>query len=316
MHSELKEKDVRKRKRDNENNGSSKLWFRYSKKVVVTLILILLLCITGGMSCAFSPTMQNLLANKLHLDEKETSIINKSVSDNGITMSVVSSHVAKNTAVVMLAFTKNSEKPFGNCLNPNIEKLTTGNKLIEKCMLVSELSEDKKTLYCYLTWHTYEPLDGKTVTLNVEQLVCNESQVNGKTFSDEIINGKWPLDFALEANTDNIIAGINSNLSKMVSMCGKELQINSVEIADLQVIVNTTTLSDTGKPVDLLSNVSTDSGMYYDVYVTVVYEDGSQSEKMDCTLDENNNIIAYSFNTLTDKKIKEVHVKDIVILVE
>lgn len=53
--------------------------------------------------------------------------------------------------------------------------------------------------------------------------------------------------------------------------------------------------------------------MYYGVSVTVVYEDGTQSDKMDCFLDEHNNIIAYSFNTLTDKKIKEVHVKDVVI---
>lgn len=271
--------------------------------------------ITGDMSSTFAPGIQNQLAKKLHLDEENTSIINKSISNNGITMTVVSSHVAKNTAVVMLAFSKDSKEPFGNCLNPDIEKLTIGNKIIENNMLLSELSEDKKTLYCYLTWHMEEPIDGKEVVLNVEQLICNESQVAGKTFSDEIINGKWPMDFILEANADNTITGINSNLSNRVSMCGKELQINSVVIADLQVIVNTTTISDRGTPQDLLSNVSTQSGMYYGVYVTVVYEDGSQSEKMDCSLDAHNNIIAYSLNTLTDKKIKEVHVKDIVILV-
>ena len=121
MHTELKEKDVRKLKRDNENNGSVKLWLWHSKKIVMTLILILL-CTTGGMSCAFSPTMQNQLANRLHLDEENISIINKSVSDNGITMSIVSSHVAKNTAVIMLAFTKDSGETFGNSLNPDIEK--------------------------------------------------------------------------------------------------------------------------------------------------------------------------------------------------
>ncbi|MHB8129724.1 MAG: hypothetical protein ACYDEX_12075 [Mobilitalea sp.] len=262
---------------------------------------------------SFSPTMQSRLADKLHLKEEDTSSINKSVSDNAITMSVVSSHVAGNTAVVMLSFSKDSDDAFGNCLNPDIEKWTVGNKTIENSMLISELSKDKKTLYCYLTWHTDEPLAGKTVTLNVEQLICNESQVIGKVFSDQIIHGKWTLNFLLKANTNNIMTGINLDLSKTLSMCGKKLQIDSIEIADLQVIVNTTTLSDIGKPMDPLSSVSTDSGMYYGVFVTVLYADGSQSETMDCMLDENNNIIACSFNTLTDKEIKEVHVKDVAV---
>lgn len=298
------------------------LWFLNCKgKIVIPLILILI-CITSGVSCIFSPRIQNhstrvqnQLAKKLYLNEANLSIENKSISDIGITMSVAASHVTKNTAVVMLAFSKDSEEPFGNCLNPDLKEFTIENKTIEKYMLISELSEDKKNLYCYLTWHMKEPLDGKTVVLDVEQLVCNESQVEGKTFSDEIINGKWPLDFVLESNKNNSIAVINPNLSERVSMCGKELQINSVVIADLQVIVNTTTLSDKGKPRDLLSSVSTESGSYYGVYVTVVYEDGSQSKKMDCHLDEDNNIIAYSFNTLLGKKIKKVHVKGIVILI-
>jgi hypothetical protein len=156
------------------------------------------------MSCSFSPGKQNPLTKKLHLDEDDISIINNSVSDNSITMSAAASHVTNNTAVVMLAFSKDSKETFGNSLNPHIDKFTIDNETIEKYMLISELSEDKKTLYCYLTWHMAEPLDGKTVTLCVEQLICNESQVEGKTFPDEIINGKWSLDFVLKSNTNGV----------------------------------------------------------------------------------------------------------------
>jgi len=304
---------------------SVKPWFCHSKKVIAALMLILLF-ITGGTVYAFSPTMQNVLANKLHLKnvlanrlhlkEEDTSIIDKSVSDSGITMSVVSSHVAGSTAVVMLAFTKDNEETFGNSLNPDIENLSYENKKIENYMVDGKLSEDKNTLYCYFTWNANESLDGKTVTLTVNHLICNESQVEGITFSDELISGSWSLKFTLDANTDNTVTGINTDLSKTVSMCGKELQIDSVVVADLQVIVHTTTLKDAGLPVDMLSNVSTSSGMYYDVSVWVVYEDDSQSEKNECMLDENNNIIAYSFNSLMSKEIKEVHVKDVVIAVE
>lgn len=288
------------------------------KKTIFLLVasILILLCITGSTVYAFSPALQTLFANVLHLKVEDTSVIDKSINNSRITMSAVSSHVTGSTAVVMMAFTKDNGETFGNSLNPDKMNLTCGNLEVSPYMVRSGLSEDRKKLYCYFTWNSNRSLDGKIVKFEVYKLVCNESEVHGKTFSDQEITGKWLVDFKLRANNDDTITGVNYNLSKTVSMCGKELQINSVTVADLQVIVNTTTLKDIGETVDHLSSISTSSGMYYGVYVRVKYEDGSQTEKLECSLDDDGNIIAYSFNTLGGKKIKEVHVKDVVISIE
>lgn len=286
-----------------------------SKGIIVVSILILLV-IFGVTVNAFSPTSQTVFAGVLNLKVEDTSVIAKSVSNSGITMSAESSHVAGRTAVVLLTFMKENGETFGNSLNPVEMKLTCGNKEVRPYMVSADLSEDRTKLFCYFTWNSKEPLDGKIVAFEVYKLVCNESQVDGKTFSDQEIIGKWVLDFALKANSDDTRNGVNPNLSNTVSMCGKELQIDSVTVADLQVIVHTTTLKDEGMPVDYLSNISTSSGMYYHVSVWVEYEDGSQTEKLQCSLDDDGNIIAYSFNALGGKKIKEVHVKNVVIPIE
>jgi len=117
----------------------------------------------------------------------------------------------------------------------------------------------------------------------------------------------WVMD------NDEIIAATNTTLSETVSMCGKELQIDSVSLANTVAIINTTVLSDVGLPTGRevsLSSVSTQSGSYYDVYVQVIYEDGT-SNKTDCTLDEDGNIIAWFLEPIKMESDKTVIVGDV-----
>lgn len=326
---EIKKEDNVQLKHTAGGAKAKRTWINPSKKIMLVIILIIVFfCVAESISNNTTQTAIKPLANlqqinekiiainplaiKLNLNDKDISIINKSVSNNGITMSVVSSYVAKNTAVVLLTFTKDNGIAFGNHLNPDIKEweIEEGDR---RFSVYSDLSTDKKTLYAYITCHSEKELGGKTVKLGVEQLICSDSQVEGKVYPDLLLEGKWHLDFSLKENTDKLITGVNLNLFDIISMCGKELQINYFQIVGMQVIINTTTLSEKKVPIDISSNISPSSGAYYDVFVTVFYTDGSKSEKMDCYLDKSNNIIANSFDTLTVKKVKEVHIKDVVI---
>jgi len=130
---------------------------------------------------------------------------------------------------------------------------------------------------------------------------------------DELIRGNWSVSFELVGSKDNTITVQNLNKSKNVEMYGKKLQIDSVSMTDMLLIVNTTTLSDSGMPVDLLSNVSTASGSYYGVYIQLTYADGIVSEQKDCYLDENGNIIAWFPQTIPMDEVVAIHVGDVII---
>ncbi len=300
--------------RRNYRKKTKKCYYRYGKLIFITSFIFIFL--TVGTVYAFSPDFQSLLAKKLKLDNEEISSLEISYSNNDITMSAVSSRVVSNTVIIMITFTKDNGKIFENSMNPVVEKLICENKKIDNYMVDTSLSDNKKILYCYFVWNSDSIDHDKTIYLSVNRLLCNESQLNGTKYKDNTIDGKWSLSFSVDNNSDNIISGDNLDLSKTIYMSGKELQINSVSIADLQVIVNTSILQDFGKKEDLLSSINTDSGMYYGVYVTIIYEDGSTSGKMDCRLDKDGNIIAFSLNPLTDKQISEVHIKDVVIPIE
>jgi hypothetical protein len=94
-------------------------------------------------------------------------------------MSVAASYVAKNTAVVLITFTKDNGMAFGNHLNPDMKKWEIESS-DRNLFIYSELSTDKKTVYAYISCHSEKDLDGKSVKLGVEQLMCSDSQVEGR----------------------------------------------------------------------------------------------------------------------------------------
>ncbi|HYE84099.1 MAG TPA: hypothetical protein VEG39_18300 [Clostridia bacterium] len=266
---------------------------------------------------AVSLSFRGLLAEVLHLDIENTHYIGLSDSDNGITLKVVSSHTGKKTAVVLLTFEKENGQAFGNGMNPNIilcdEK---GKNIFGSGMtggIYTELSEDSKTLFCYYTWIFPRDFSGKTVTLKVDELCCNWSEVPEKSWPDKLIRGNWSVSFEMLEDKDNTITVQNPNKSKTVIMCGKELQIDSVSLTDMLLIVDTTTLNDSGMPLDPLSNVSTASGSYYGVYIQMEYTDGRVSKQKDCKLDEDENIIAWFPETIPMDEVAAIHVGDVII---
>jgi hypothetical protein len=266
---------------------------------------------------AASSSFRELLAEVLHLNVEDTHYIGLSDSDNGITMKVISSHIANNTAVILLTFEKENGQAFGNGMNPNIILYDKkGNNIFKSGTaggIYTELSEDSKTLFCYYTWNFPSNFSERIVTLKVDELRCNWSEVEGKSWPDGLIRGNWSVGFELVGNKDNTVTAQNLNKSKTVNMCGKDLQIDSVSITDMLLIVNTTILSNSGMPFDPLSNVSTASGSYYGIYIRLAYADGRVSEQKDCHLDENGNIIAWFPETIPMDEVMAIHVGDVII---
>ena len=304
--------------RKNVLGNRSQYKFFFTKGIAVAAILIVVI-LTNITVYAFSTNYREMLADILNINSDETHYIGKQTTDNNIRMTVVSSHLVNNTAVVLVTYEKADGETFKNGMNPGMEALRIdGKKIAESGFaggIYSELSEDRKTLYCYFTWKFNENVSGKTAKLTVTELICNQSQVEGITWEDDIIKGNWEVSFQLMENTDNSLTVINDDKEDIVSMCGKELQIQSVILADMLLIVNTTTLSDSGMPYDPLSNTYVGSGAYYGVFIRIKYNDGTMSDKIDCLLDEDDNIVAWIPKTIDKNKVKEIHVGDIVLKV-
>ncbi|MCX8132219.1 MAG: hypothetical protein N3I35_19260 [Clostridia bacterium] len=290
--------------------------YKWSKWTVLAASLTLIF-VASLTAFAASSEFRALLAEVLHLNREDTHYIGLSDSDNGVTMRVVSSHVCNNTAVVLFTFKKDNGKAFGNGINPSINLCDKkGKNIFDSGMaggIYTELSEDHKTLLCFYTWSFPRGFSEKAVSLKVDELRCNWSEIAGKTWPDELIRGNWSVEFELMEDIDNTVTILNSNKSKTVAMCGKTLQIDSISMTDMLLIVNTTTLSDSGMPVDILSNVSTASGSYYGVYIQLTYADGSVSERKDCSLDENGNIIAWFPETILMDKVEKIHVGELIV---
>lgn len=261
---------------------------------------------------------RKLLSQKLNINddnEKLFEFAGDMVSNNGITMKVGSTYSNGNMGIVLLAFVKDNGEIFYNSMTPDLKDVSllkyNSNKEVE-CQIITELSKDSKVLFCYVSFTSAKGLINEIVYFNFENLSCNQSQVEGLTFKDEIIYGNWSSRMWVFEN-DETITATNTTLSKTVSMCGKELQLNNVSLANTVAIINTTVLSDVGLPSGWdvqLSSVSTRSGSYYDVYVEVIYEDGT-SNKTDCTLDEDGNIIAWFLEPIKMESVKTVVVGDV-----
>jgi len=256
------------------------------------------------------------MAGKLYVNYEDTIGIGKTVKNNGITMTVMSSYTSGYIGIVLLSFTKDNGEDFYNSLNTGpINAFIKDNcKKDLNLYVISELSMDHKILYGYIAFVNSYGLSNETIVFDIENLECNQSQVEGVTFRDLIIYGKWSSDITLSENYDTLSA-TNTEILNTVSMCGKELQLNRVSLANVAVIFHTTVLKEEGLPTGMdamLSSVSTRSGSYYGVYVKLQFKDGTSIDA-DCSLDEEGNIIAWFFQPIDMSLVKSATVGDVTI---
>lgn len=256
------------------------------------------------------------MADKLHVNYEDTIGIGKIVNNNGITMTVMSSYTSGYIGIVLLSFTKDNGEDFYNSLNPGPMNafIKDNSKKDLNLYVISELSMDHKILYGYIAFVNSYGLSNETIVFDIENLECNQSQVEGVTFKDLVIYGKWTSDITLNENYDTLSA-TNTEILNTVSMCGKELQINRVSLVNVAVIFHTTVLKEEGLPTGMeamLSSVSTRSGSYYGVNVKLEFKDGTSIET-DCSLDEDGNIIAWFFQPIDMSLVKSATVGDVTI---
>jgi|GEM_PF-1790679 hypothetical protein len=288
------------------------------RSVVTLLIIIVLVGLTNFAAYALSGEYRELLATVLHLKSEDIHYLGYQDSNNGIRMTVVSSHVVNGTAVILYSFEKENGKRFENGMNPSMNALKINSKEISESAFscgYTELSEDSKILYCYFEWTIPENISNQSAELCVQNLICNQSQVLGSTWQDQLIEGKWKVTFSLQEDPDNTLTIINDNHTDEILLCGKELQIDNIVISDMIIKVSTTTLKETKVPFDPLSNIYTGSGAYYGIYIHLKYKDGTMTDQIDCFLDNENNIMACLPETIQKANISEVHIGDIIIKV-
>ena len=283
---------------------------------------VALILAVGSTAYAASPAFRGILADILHIQVDETTYIGLSSSSSGITMTVESSHICKDTAVVMMTFHKNNGETFGNGLNPSI-KLTdvNGQSVFQSGMnegVYTKLSDDKQTLFCFYTWSFPENFTDRTVILKVSELICNQSQEDGVIWPDDLIKGDWKVKFDLTENKDNTIVVRNPDLTKTISVFQRELQLNSVSISNMLVIASTTTLrqwemTDEEKRQSILSSVYSGSSAYYNVFIQLVYKDGTMSDKVSFCRNDNDDLIAWFPESIPLSDVSEIRIGDIII---
>lgn len=288
----------------------------------VSVALILAIgCTTHTVSSAF----KTVLADFLHIQPDETTYIGLSSSSSGITMTVESSHVCKDTAVVLITFHKNNSEPFGNGLNPDITLTdVNGQSVLQSGMnggVYTELSDDKKTLFCYYTWSFPRRFTGRTIILKVSELICNQSQVDGAAWPDDLIKGKWKVKFDLTENEDNTITVTNPELLKTISVFHSELRIDSVLLSDMLLIASATTVRQWEKTEEevrqsIISSVYPGSSAYDDIYVQLVYKDGTLSDKVGFHRNDNGDLIAWFYKPIPLNDVAEIQIGDLVIPVQ
>lgn len=293
-------------------NGTNRRTGSELKRFVAVLAGLLVLFIAGNVTAfAFSEGYRSSLSEFLNIDREDTHYIGDTDSDSGICMSVESTHVVGNMAMVMAVFTKENGEDFKNSLSPDV-RLSAGGKELSGFFVYSNLSEDKRILNCYISFQMNRDFTGSKVALSVEELVCNESQVTDLDFEEEFeeayIKGNWECEFVLEPDRDNTLQFINQDKDRKVSMCGRSLEVKSAVVGDMAVIVNTATIGEIEPlPVDPFSNICVSSGAYYDVFVSIFYKDGSV-DKLDCALDDDGNIIAYALDVINKPDIEKITV--------
>lgn len=285
-----------------------------NRKGFVAAAVLLLVVVLAGNATAYgvSEEYRNRLSEFLHINTDDTHYIGTASTDNGITMSVGSTHVVNNTAMILLVFTKENGDTFKNGLNPDEMELAIEGSVQDGYMCYTELSEDEKELNCYISLPIDEAYKGGELSLKINGLICNESQVTDLSFEEEFeeahIKGVWKSEFVLREDLDNTVVLENPDKSDTVEMCGRTLQIENVVVGDVVVIANTITLGDIEPlPFDPFSSLYVGSGAYYGVFVTIYYENGEVNE-MDCMLDDEGNIIAYSLEVIDKEKIESVKV--------
>lgn len=301
--------------------GKNHKWSRWGL-LVACLALFLAL---GTTVYAASPAFRVTLADILHLKEKETTYIGLSTSSSGITMTVESAHVCQDTAVVMLTFQKNDGTIFGNGMNPSISLTDAdGNDIFKSGLsggVYATLSNDSKTLICYYTWSFPDSFTDRTVVLKVSRLDCNQSQVAGTVWPDDVIQGDWRIQFELTENTDHSKTIHNPDLSKTISVFDQEMQLDTVSLNDMLLIASTTTLNqkeitEQERKQRMLSNVFPGSSAYFDVFVQLLYKDGSMSEKVSFLRDSNGDMVAWFPETIPIADVSEIRIGDVTIPVK
>ncbi len=313
-----------------EQSGKQNIKIKPRSFAAVAAVLLVVVLVGNVTAYGVSEEYRSRLSEFLNINSENTHYIGSTCINNGIKMNVASTHVVNNTAMIMLVLTKESGDTFKNCMNPGTLEISINDCEQDGYMCYTELSENRLELNIYISMTIVEEFKGGEVFLKIKGLECNESQVTDLNFEDEFedafrfdawndklkdayIEGVWESKFILQEDLDNTVVLENQNKDKRVKMCGRTLQLENVVIADMMVVANATTIGDI-EPVtyDLFSSIHPGSGMYYGVAVEIYYENG-EVNKMDCMLDNEGNIIAYSLEVIDKESIEYVKIGECVI---
>lgn len=296
----------------------------FNKGILFTTIILLLFMTNLAIYNVF-PDYRNSLERTLHLGSGSTHYIGDSVNNHGITLTVVASHVGESTGVLLFSFTKVNGNEFRNSLNPDTLKITFDNKKVSYSGCYTELSDDSKRLYCYYTWHFTSHVTNHTMAISIHDLICNQSQVEGFTYTDSRIPGEWRLDLKLSKDIDNSAKIYNKNMTDTITMFGKQYQIDSILLSNMLLIVDTTVTDNDssasvisgnlGRKNSLLSNIYPRSGAYYNVYIRLEYRDGTFSDYKNSLIDNDGNMIAWFPETINIKEVVKIYVGDVIVSV-
>lgn len=291
-------------------------WRRWCAAAVCAALVVA----TGVTVYAVSPDFRELLAGMLGIGVEETQGIGVSARDQGIVMRVDSAYLSGDCAVVLVTFEKEDGTPFEEDMAPDLSlEDAQGNPVVPSGFggaVSGARSKDNKTLLCYYTWKFPQDSIGRDVVLNVQALHSGRSQLPGEA-PPESIYGDWSVRFTLQESLGNTQMIQNPNRKTTVNMCGKELQVDRISLSGMLLVAETTVRKEEEIPTDYLSSLSPYTGAYYNVWVQLVYRDGSESEPMECMLDSDSNIVAWNMEEPFEaENLREIRIGPLAVPVE
>ncbi len=140
---------------------------RWKRRAAVAACAVFLVSAAAGIAWAASEQFRSVLADFLHLDVEQTHAVGVSDADEGIQITVVSTHSNEDVSVILLSFEKINGESFSYSWNPGDTTFSAaGKELAWTGSVLTRCSEDRKTLFCYITALFDNPPAGVTLQIH------------------------------------------------------------------------------------------------------------------------------------------------------
>lgn len=266
-----------------------------TQKRIIVMFSAVLIFLGGNVSAyAFSNTYREWFVKMFDLENDNIGDINKEVIGGDVKMTAISYHMIDNTIVLLTTFEKTNKELFSNELQIADIVLKENNKNIafDLIGIDTDISDDKQTLMSVITFHLKDDHVGKHLELEINNIY---------NLDIAEVQGTWSVPVCFDNNVSNyeVITSVNPIEFEVDN---KKYTVGEVAVADTVIMFRTENTKSSYNKTNVLSS-------QYGGTVVIEYQDGTKSEELYCTPNTNGDLIAWSWESLKAKEIKQIYLQ-------